>query len=161
MREAIALARRAEELDEVTVGAIVVYRGEQIVGRGFNSRETGKNALYHAEILAIHEACRSLGGWRLPECELFVTLEPCVMCAGAVVNARISRVIYGAPDLRAGAFGTLLSLNDLPLNHKPEIVGGVLSEECADILRDYFKRKRRGSKDLNEGNEPFCDKENL
>ena len=93
--------------------------------------------------MAINEACRTLGGWRLPECELFVTLEPCTMCAGAVINSRIDRVVYGAPDLRAGAFGTLISLNDLPLNHKAEIVGGVLGEECAEILRSYFKKKRK------------------
>ena len=143
MREAIALAAKAAEIDEVPVGAVVVHKGERIVGRGYNARETEKNALCHAEIMAINEACRTLGGWRLPECELYVTLEPCPMCAGAVINSRIDRVIYGAPDLRAGAFGTLISLNDLPLNHKAEIVGGVLGEECAEMLRSYFKKKRK------------------
>ncbi len=143
MREAIALANKAADMDEVPVGAVVVHKGERIVGRGFNARETEKNALCHAEIMAINEACRTLGGWRLPECELFVTLEPCTMCAGAVINSRIDRVVYGAPDLRAGAFGTLISLNDLPLNHKAEIVGGVLGDECAEILRSYFKKKRK------------------
>lgn len=143
MREAIALANKAADMDEVPVGAVVVHKGERIVGRGYNARETAKNALCHAEIMAINEACKTLGGWRLPECELFVTLEPCTMCAGAVINSRIDRVVYGAPDLRAGAFGTLISLNDLPLNHKAEIVGGVLGEECADILRRYFKNKRK------------------
>ncbi len=143
MREAIALATKAAEMDEVPVGAVVVHKGERIVGRGYNARETEKNALCHAEIMAINEACRTLGGWRLPECELFVTLEPCTMCAGAVINSRIDRVVYGAPDLRAGAFGTLISLNDLPLNHKAEIVGGVLGDECAEILRSYFKKKRK------------------
>lgn len=143
MREALLLANKAAEMDEVPVGAVIVHKGERIVGRGFNARETEKNALCHAEIMAINEACRTLGGWRLPECEMFVTLEPCPMCAGAVINARIGRVIYGAKDLRAGAFGTLMSLNDLPLNHKAEIVGGVLEEECADALRSYFKRKRK------------------
>jgi len=93
--------------------------------------------------MAINEACRALGGWRLPECELFVTLEPCPMCAGAVINSRIDKVIYGARDLRAGAFGTLFSLNDYPLNHKVEIVGAVLEDECAAILKDYFKTKRK------------------
>ncbi|MBQ7010233.1 MAG: nucleoside deaminase [Clostridia bacterium] len=143
MREAISLAAKAEALDEVPVGAVVVHKGALIVGRGYNARETKKNALCHAEIMAIDEACRTLGGWRLPECELFVTLEPCPMCAGAVINARISRVVYGAKDLRAGAFGTLVSLNDLPLNHKAEIVGGVLGDECAEMLRAYFKKKRK------------------
>ena len=143
MREAIALANKAADMDEVPVGAVVVHKGERIVGRGYNARETEKNALCHAEIMAINEACRTLGGWRLPECELFVTLEPCTMCAGAVINARIDRVVYGAPDLRAGAFGTLISLNDLPLNHNAEVVGGVLGDECAEILRSYFKKKRK------------------
>ena len=143
MREAIALANKAADMDEVPVGAIVVHKGERIVGCGYNARETAKNALCHAEIMAINEACNTLGGWRLPECELFVTLEPCAMCAGAVINSRIDRVVYGAPDLRAGAFGTLISLNDLPLNHKAEIVGGVLGEECAEILRSYIKKKRK------------------
>ncbi len=143
MREAIALANKASDMDEVPVGAVIVHKGERIVGRGYNARETEKNALCHAEIMAINEACKTLGGWRLPECELFVTLEPCTMCAGAVINARIGRVVFGAPDLRAGAFGTLISLNDLPLNHKAEIAGGVLEEECAEILRSYFKKKRK------------------
>lgn len=143
MREALALAKKAAEMDEVPVGAVVVHNGERIVGRGFNSRETEKNALCHAEIMAINEACRTLGGWRLPECELFVTLEPCPMCAGAVINSRIDKVIYGARDLRAGAFGTLFSLNDYPLNHKVEIVGAVLEDECAAILKNYFKTKRK------------------
>jgi len=143
MRFAMELAKKAEEIDEVPVGAVVVHKGARIVGCGYNARETEKNALCHAEIMAINEACKTLGGWRLPECELFVTLEPCPMCAGAVINSRIDRVIYGAPDLRAGAFGTLLSLNDLPLNHKAEIVGGVLGDECAEMLRAYFKNKRK------------------
>jgi len=143
MKVAIELAALAAEQDEVPVGAIVVHKGTTIVGKGYNSREMQKNALCHAEVIAINEACKTLGGWRLPECELYVTLEPCPMCAGAVVNSRIDRVVYGAKDLRAGAFGTLISLNDLPLNHKPEIVGGVLGDECADILKQYFKKKRK------------------
>ena len=143
MRFAMELAKKAEGIDEVPVGAVVVHKGERIVGRGYNARETEKNALCHAEIMAINEACKTLGGWRLPECELFVTLEPCPMCAGAVINSRIDRVVFGAPDLRAGAFGTLMSLNDLPLNHKAEIVGGVLGDECAEMLRSYFKNKRK------------------
>ena len=142
MREALKRAKMAAAKGEVPVGAVIVRNGEIIAG-AYNTRETGKNALCHAEIMAINEACRTLGGWRLPECELFVTLEPCTMCAGAVINSRIDRVVYGAPDLRAGAFGTLISLNDLPLNHKAEIVGGVLGDECADILRSYFKKKRK------------------
>ena len=142
MLAALEEAKLAYEAGEIPVGAVVVLDG-QIIARGRNSREAEQNALCHAEIMAINEACNTLGGWRLPECELFVTLEPCAMCAGAVINSRIDRVVYGAPDLRAGAFGTLISLNDLPLNHKAEIVGGVLGEECAEILRSYFKKKRK------------------
>lgn len=141
MNEAIALARQASELDEVPVGAIVVRNGE-IISRAFNSRESDKNALCHAEIKAINDACVALGGWRLVGCTLYVTLEPCPMCAGAIVNARVERVVFGAPDAKAGAFGTMINLNDYPL-FKPEIEGGVLRDECAQLLSDFFKTKRK------------------
>ena len=141
MREAMALAKMAEEIDEVPVGALVVRDGE-IISRAYNTREHSKCATHHAEILAIEEACRVLGGWRLPGCTLYVTMEPCAMCAGAIINARIPRVVYGAPDLRFGAFGSLINLADIPLNHKPEIVGGVLKDENVEMLRSYFKKKR-------------------
>ena len=141
MSEAIALARQAGELDEVPVGAIVVRNGE-IISRAFNSRESDKNALCHAEIKAINDACVALGGWRLVGCTLYVTLEPCPMCAGAIVNARVERVVFGAPDAKAGAFGTMINLNDYPL-FKPEIEGGVLRGECAQLLSDFFKTKRK------------------
>lgn len=141
MREAMALAKMAEDIDEVPVGALVVRYGK-VIARAYNTRETSKCATHHAEILAIEEACRTLGGWRLPGCTLYVTMEPCCMCAGAIINARIPRVVYGAPDLRFGAFGSLINLAEIPLNHKPEIVGGVLGEENVDILRSYFKKKR-------------------
>ena len=141
MREAIALARAAEEIDEVPVGALVVRDGK-IIAKAYNTRESSKCATHHAEILAIEEACRTLGGWRLPGCTLYVTMEPCCMCAGAIINARIPRVVYGAPDLRFGAFGSLINLADIPLNHKPEILGGVLGDENVEILRAYFKKKR-------------------
>ena len=141
MREAIALAKMAEEIDEVPVGALIVRNGE-IIAKAYNTRETSKCATHHAEILAIEEACHTLGGWRLPGCTLYVTMEPCCMCAGAIINARIPRVVYGAPDLRFGAFGSLINLAQIPLNHKPEIVGGVLGEENVEILRSYFKKKR-------------------
>ena len=146
MREALAEAGIAREMDEVPVGAVIVYRGERIIGRGHNEKETGKNALYHAELLAIDRACRELGGWRLPESTLYVTLEPCPMCAGAIVNARIGRVVIGTADPRTGAFGGVTDLNALPLNHKPEIVSGVLGEECAELLRSYFREKREKAK---------------
>ena len=141
MREAMALAKLAEDIDEVPVGALVVRDGK-IIAKAYNTRETSKCATHHAEILAIEEACRTLGGWRLPGCTLYVTMEPCCMCAGAIINARIPRVVYGAPDLRFGAFGSLINLAAIPLNHKPEIVGGVLGEENVEILRAYFKKKR-------------------
>ncbi len=141
MREALALAREAAEADEVPVGAIVVFRGE-IIARARNRRETDKLATHHAEIVAIEEACRYRGGWRLPECTLYVTLEPCPMCGGAIVNARLPRVVFGAYDRRAGAFGSNFDLNAMGLNHRPEVVGGVLADEAAEILSTYFKKKR-------------------
>ena len=142
LEQCIALAREAEQLDEVPVGALVVCRG-QIVGKGFNRRETHRCATHHAEILAIEEACRQMGGWRLPDSTLYVTMEPCPMCAGAIINARVGRVVWGADDLRFGAFGSLLNLAELPLNHKPQLQGGVMAEECRALLQNYFKAKRQ------------------
>ena len=142
MTEAIRLARAAEEIDEVPVGAVAVRDGK-IIASAFNTRESTKCATHHAEILAIERACAALGGWRLPGVTLYVTMEPCAMCAGAIVNSRIERVVYGARDFRFGAFGSAFDLNEVGLNHKPEVVGGVLGEECADILSSYFKRKRK------------------
>jgi tRNA(adenine34) deaminase len=142
MREAMSLAALAQEIDEVPVGALIVRDG-RIIAKAYNTREHSKCATHHAEILAIEEACRALGGWRLPGCTLYVTMEPCAMCAGAVINARIPRVVFGAPDLRFGAFGSLINLADIPLNHKPELVGGVLKEENVEMLQGYFKNKRR------------------
>ena len=141
MQQAIALAQQAAALGEVPVGAVVVKNGE-VVGRGFNRRETGKNALAHAEIEAINEACRTLGGWRLFGCDLYVTLEPCPMCAGAIINARIDRVFYGASDPKAGSCGSLTDLFALPYNHRPQAVGGVLGQACSQMLTDFFRRLR-------------------
>lgn len=141
MREALALAAEAAEAGEVPVGCVIV-RGETVVGRGRNRRETDKNALRHAELEAIDEACRTLGGWRLWECTLYVTLEPCPMCAGAIVNAHIPRVVFGAPDLKNGCCGSLIDLFSLPFNHRPETVRGVLEAECAEQLKDFFARLR-------------------
>lgn len=147
MREAIRLAREAEADGEVPVGAVVV-RGDEIVGTGRNRRETEKNALCHAELLAIGAACRALGGWRLWQCELFVTLEPCPMCAGAAINSRLRRVVFGARDPKAGSCGSVVDLFGLPYNHKPELVGGVLEEECAALLSGFFQKLRQA--------EPAC-----
>lgn len=141
MRRAIELAMMAREIDEVPVGALVVKEGE-IIAEAYNTRESSGCATHHAEVLAIEEACRVLGGWRLIGCTLYVTMEPCCMCGGAIVNARVPRVVYGAKDFRFGAFGSALDLAEIPLNHTPEVVGGVLGEECARILSDYFKKKR-------------------
>lgn len=142
MKEAIELAKISADEFEVPVGAVVVLNGE-IVGRGRNRREKEKNALCHAEIEAINDACKRLGGWRLWQCEMYVTLEPCPMCAGAVINSRIKKVTFGAYDKKAGSFGSVVDFNSLPYNHKPEIVGGVDEEECSLLLTDFFKNLRK------------------
>lgn len=139
---AIEEAKKAAAMGEVPVGAVAVWEGE-VVATAYNTRETGKNALHHAELKAIDLACNTLRGWRLHKCDLYVTLEPCPMCAGAIVNARVKRVIYGASDSKAGAFGSVFNLNDVPLNHKPEIVGGVRGDECAKLLSDFFADLRK------------------
>lgn len=144
MRQALALAREAAAEDEVPVGCVIALDG-RIVGRGRNRRETGKSALAHAELEAIAEACRTLGGWRLWQCTLYVTLEPCPMCAGAIINARIPRVVYGAKDAKAGSCGSVIDLFSLPYNHKPQVDQGVLEAECAQLLSQFFQalRERR------------------
>ena len=142
MQAALAQAKCAARRGEVPVGAVVVKDGV-IVARAYNTRETGKNALYHAELRAIDRACRRLGGWRLVGCELYVTLEPCPMCAGAIVNSRIERVYFGARDPKAGAFGSLFDINSYGLNHKPEVTGGVLEDRCALLLSNFFSELRR------------------
>ena len=129
MRLALSLAKQALEDGETPVGAVITLDGE-VVSTGRNRREKGKNALYHAEIEAIDKACKKLGGWRLFSCEMYVTLEPCPMCAGAIMNSRIKRVVYGASDLKNGACGSAFNLFDFPVNHKPVIEMGVLSAEC-------------------------------
>ena len=142
MQMALSLARAAAEEDEVPIGAVLVHDGE-VIGKAYNKREHNKCATHHAEILAIEQGCRTLGGWRLPSCTLYVTMEPCAMCAGAIVNARIDRVVFGVPDLRFGAFGSLFDLSALPTNHTPTVEGGLLAEECLSLLRAYFKEKRK------------------
>lgn len=145
MKEALRLAGKAAAEGEVPVGAVVVCDGK-IVGRGRNRRETKRTALGHAEIEAIGKACKKLGGWRLHRCDLYVTLEPCPMCAGAIINARIATVYYGAADPKAGSCGTLVNLFDLPYNHKPAIVPGLLQEACAAELRTFFRDLRARKK---------------
>lgn len=141
MKAAISCARRAAKLGEVPVGCVIVYGGE-IISRGYNRREKDKNALRHAEITAIDRACRRLGGWRLCGCEMYVTLEPCPMCAGAILNSRIKCVYFGALDPKAGALESVINLFDYPLNHKPSIYGGILESECSGLLREFFKKLR-------------------
>ncbi len=145
MEKALALAKEAGEAGEVPVGAVIV-RGGEIIATGKNGREMNKNALSHAEIEAINNACRTLGGWRLPGCELYVTLEPCPMCAGAIINSRIEKIYFGAYDRKAGSVRSLVSLFDIPYNHKPEVEGGIMEEECAEVLSDFFKKLREKKK---------------
>lgn len=141
MKKALTLAEEAEKEGEVPVGAVVVCDGE-IVGTGRNRRETEKNALCHAEIEAIDNACKNLGGWRLFKCDLYVTLEPCPMCAGAIINSRIKNVYFGANDYKNGACGSIVNLFNLDFNHKPNFEKGILENECSEILTRFFKNLR-------------------
>lgn len=141
MKEALRLAAEAAAEGEVPVGAVVTVDG-RIVGTGRNRREKDKNALAHAELEAINEACRTLGGWRLWQCDMYVTLEPCPMCTGAIINSRIKRLVYGAPDFKAGSCSSVVNLFDLPYNHKPEVVSGFMQDECSQILTDFFRKLR-------------------
>jgi tRNA(adenine34) deaminase len=145
MREALSMARCAECLGEVPVGAVVVRKGK-IIGRGFNSPIGASDPTAHAEIAALRDAARSEENYRLPDCELFVTLEPCAMCAGAILHARIARVIYGARDPKTGAHGSAVDLFAVErLNHHTEVVGGVLAEECGELLSGFFMARRAGN----------------
>ena len=153
MREALALAQAAADEGEVPVGCVVV-RGGEIVGRGRNRRESAKSALAHAEIEAIAEACRNLGGWRLWQCTLYVTLEPCPMCAGAILQARIPRGVVGAMNPKAGCAGSIVNLlQDSRFNHQAEVLTGVMEDECRALMQEFFanlrqrKRKHEGEKD--------------
>ena len=141
MEEALALAQEAFADGEVPVGCVIVRDG-RIVGRGRNRRETGKSALAHAECEAISDACRNLGGWRLWDCTLYVTLEPCPMCAGAIINARIPRVVFGASDAKCGACGSVCDLFSMEFNHHPEVTRGIREEECRGLLTEFFLNLR-------------------
>jgi len=144
MAEAIAGARNAEMIDEVPIGCVIVHDPTQsIIGRGYNRRQTDRDATAHAEILAIRQAGIHLSDWRLIDCTLYVTLEPCPMCAGAIVNARIPRLVYGCDDPKAGAVRTLFQLCDDPrLNHRVEVKAGVLADQCGQLLREFFQKQR-------------------
>ena len=141
MKKALELAREAFDDGEVPVGAVIV-RNNEIIATGRNRREKSKNALWHAETDAINNACLALHGWRLWDCELYVTLEPCPMCAGAILNAHIPKVYFGAYDYKNGSCGTITNLCEMPYNFKPEYEGGILQEECAEILKSFFKTLR-------------------
>lgn len=141
MDAALELAREAARDGEVPVGCVIVRNG-QIVGRGRNCRETDKTALGHAEIAAIAQACETLGGWRLWDCTLYVTLEPCPMCAGAIINARIPRVVFGASDTKNGACGSVCNLFSMDFNHRPQVEKGLQEEDCAQLLTDFFQQLR-------------------
>ncbi|PWV97391.1 tRNA(adenine34) deaminase [Paenibacillus cellulosilyticus] len=142
MAEAIEEARKAEAIGEVPIGAVIVRNGE-VIGRGYNLRETGHDATAHAEMIAIREASQHIEAWRLLDCTLYVTLEPCPMCAGAIVQSRVKRVVYGTHDPKAGCAGTLMNLLQEPrFNHETELTSGLMQEECADLLTTFFRRLR-------------------
>ena len=142
MRRALRLAEQAAEIGEVPVGAVVV-RGGEVIGAAGNRRECDHRATAHAELLAIEQACATLGSWRLQDCTLYVTLEPCPMCAGAIVNARVGRVVFGCKDARAGAMGSVLNLPSYPLNHRPQCTYGVCEQECRAVLQAFFAARRK------------------
>jgi tRNA(adenine34) deaminase len=150
MQEAIQAAKEAEAINEVPIGAVVVYN-EQLIGRGYNTRETTLDPTAHAEMIAIRQASLALGAWRLLDCSLYVTLEPCPMCAGAIVQARIPKVIFGTPDPKAGCAGTLMNLlQEQRFNHQVEVIENVLQLECSELLSDFFRKLRKQSKALTQ-----------
>lgn len=147
MHAAIMEAEKARKLNEVPIGAVIVYQDE-IIASGFNLRESSQSALSHAELIAIEEANKGIGSWRLEDCTLYVTLEPCPMCAGAIVQSRIPHVVYGAYDPKAGCAGTIMNLLDQPrFNHQVKVTSGILEEECSKLLTDFFRDLRNRKKD--------------
>lgn len=146
MREAIKQAKKAASIGETPVGAVIVQDGK-IIARGYNKRETKKNALMHAEIIAINKACKKLGGWRLPRCDMYITLEPCPMCSGAIINSRIDNVYFGAYDKKSGCAGSTVNLFENGMfNHSVNIVGGIMENECAQILSSFFRELRQSKR---------------
>ena len=142
MRQALALAEEAAEAGEVPVGCVILGPGGEVLGRGRNRREARADATAHAELEAIREACAALGGWRLDDCTLVVTLEPCPMCTGAIINARIPTVVFGAREEQSGSCGSVIDLFQERYGHRPQVYGGVLAEDCAALLQDFFRDKR-------------------
>ena len=150
MKEAYKLAQKAQNEGEVPVGAVIVYE-DKIIARGYNRRKKDETTDSHAEMVAIKKANKKIGSWRLENCDIYVTLEPCPMCAGAAVSARIDRVVIGAKDPKAGALGSVIDMNSYPLNHKIKTEYGVCSEECSSLLKEFFEKKRRKSKQSRDG----------
>ena len=150
MERALELAREAFKLGEVPVGAVVVRDGE-IIGEGYNLREREGSVIAHAEVIAIEQACKRLGTWRLSGCTLYVTMEPCPMCAGALVNSRIDRVVYGCKDAAAGCLGSVIDFNSYPFNHSFETASGICSRECTELLQEFFRQKRKKTADVSVG----------
>ena len=162
MRAAMAQARKAEKLDEVPIGCVIVY-GDQIIARGYNRRNTDRNTISHAEMNAIRKASRKLGDWRLEGCTIYVTLEPCQMCSGAIVQSRIDRCVIGAMNPKAGCAGSVMNLLQIArFNHQVEITRGVLGEACGQMLSEFFRdlRRRKGREDSALAEEPAADPEN-
>ena len=146
MKEAIREAKKAEALDEVPIGCVIV-KDNKIIARGHNVRETKNNPIGHAEMIAISKASKKLNSWRLNDCDLYVTIEPCIMCSGAIIQSRIKTIYYGAKDYKGGALGSSINVMDAEnINHHPEIVGGVLEKECSSLVSNYFKAKREKNK---------------
>lgn len=142
MNMVLDLAKEAGQRGEVPVGAIIVDKNGEIISKAYNLRETQKNSVAHAEIIAIQDACKIKGGWRLSDCTLYVTLEPCPMCTGAIINSRIKKVVFGAYDMQAGCCGSVSNFNAYPFNHSFEILGGVMEDECREVLTEFFNKKR-------------------
>lgn len=142
MQQAFLLAQKALELGEVPVGAVIVHNG-QIIAKAHNLRQTDQNAAAHAELLAIEQACKKLNSWRLEDCVLYVTLEPCLMCTGAIINSRLKRVVFACVDEKAGGMGGMTDLLQLPVNHKPDVIIGVMEQECTTLLQQFFQNLRR------------------
>lgn len=149
MKKAVARAKAASRVGEVPIGAVLVKDGK-VISTGRNMRENRKNALLHAELVAIDRACKKLGAWRLEGCTLYVTMEPCPMCAGAIVNSRIERIVFGCYDKKAGVYGSVMNLHDYPFNHYYEVEGGVMEKECAFLLSDFFAKLRIRKQELKQ-----------
>jgi len=144
MKRAIELAKTASDIGEVPVGAVIIKKSTgQIIGEGYNIRESSKNALAHAEIIAINQACRNLGGWRLPDCSIYITLEPCPMCCGAIINSRIDEIIFGAYDKKSGSAVSVQKMFDYPYNYRPKVTGGIMERECSELLSEFFRNLRK------------------